>query len=271
MDRRDDTPRDLLFGLLALQNGLIDQDQLVAAFGAWSRARGRTLAEILLERNSIDAESRSLLSAMAEKQLKLHGDDAEKSLAAMAVVADPSTREKLAGLGDASLDSGVALLNSRAPGQDATLTLSVGTATSDGLRFRILRPHAQGGLGAVFVALDGELNREVALKQILDDHADDLSCRARFLIEAEVTGGLEHPGIVPVYGLGHYSDGRPYYAMRFIRGDSLKEAIAAYHSDTSLKSDPASGHWPCGSSCGDLWTSVTRSTTPMAGACCTAT
>lgn len=48
---------------------------------------------------------------------------------------------------------------------------------------------------------------------------------------AEITGGLEHPGIVPVYGLGQYPDGRPYYAMRFIQGDSLKEAISAYHSD----------------------------------------
>ena len=77
------------------------------------------------------------------------------------------------------------------------------------------------------MALDAELNREVALKQILDRHADDPTSRARFLLEAEITGGLEHPGIVPVYGLGSYGDGRPYYAMRFIRGDSLKEAIAA--------------------------------------------
>src|SRR5262249_16686455 len=41
--------------------------------------------------------------------------------------------------------------------------------------------------------------------------------------------GLEHPGVVPVYGLGHHADGRPYYAMRFIRGDSLKEAIEQFH------------------------------------------
>ena len=102
----------------------------------------------------------------------------------------------------------------------------------------MLRPHAQGGLGAVFVALDGELHREVALKQILDQHADDPESRHRFLLEAEITGGLEHPGIVPVYGLGTYADGRPYYAMRFIRGDSLKEAIARFHADAGLKQDP---------------------------------
>ena len=88
------------------------------------------------------------------------------------------------------------------------------------------------------MALDTELNREVALKQILDQHADDAVSRQRFLLEAEVTGGLEHPGIVPVYGLGTYGDGRPYYAMRFIRGDSLKEAIARSHADPSLRGDP---------------------------------
>ena len=78
----------------------------------------------------------------------------------------------------------------------------------------------------------------MALKQILDQHADDPVSRQRFLLEAEVTGGLEHPGIVPVYGLGTYGDGRPYYAMRFIRGDSLKEAIERFHADEGLKTDP---------------------------------
>ncbi|MBY0396755.1 MAG: serine/threonine protein kinase [Thermoleophilia bacterium] len=101
-----------------------------------------------------------------------------------------------------------------------------------------MRPHARGGLGVVFVALDGELNREVALKQILDHHADDPVSRQRFLIEAEITGGLEHPGIVPVYGLGTYGGGRPYYAMRLIRGDSLKGAIAAFHRRGPKASDP---------------------------------
>lgn len=50
------------------------------------------------------------------------------------------------------------------------------------------------------------------------------------MLEAEVTGSLEHPGIVPVYGLGQYADGRPFYAMRFIKGDSLKDAIDKYHT-----------------------------------------
>jgi serine/threonine-protein kinase len=126
------------------------------------------------------------------------------------------------------------------PGDDRTVTYSVGATTSDGQRFRVLRPHARGGLGAVFVALDEELHREVALKQILDSHADDPTSRHRFVNEAEITGGLEHPGVVPVYGLGTYADGRPYYAMRFIRGDSLREAIDQFHAKATRAARPAS-------------------------------
>jgi tRNA A-37 threonylcarbamoyl transferase component Bud32 len=84
-------------------------------------------------------------------------------------------------------------------------------------------------LGQVFVALDEELHREVALKEIQPRHVDHPESRSRFVLEAQITGGLEHPGIVPVYGLGQYADGRPFYAMRFIKGDSLKEVIARIH------------------------------------------
>jgi eukaryotic-like serine/threonine-protein kinase len=235
-----DPLRDLLFGMLALQIGLIEQGQLTAAFQGWVRDKGRPLAEHLVSRGDLDDDDRVAVEALVERHLKKNDGDPQKSLAA--VNAGRSTRESLAGLGDAEIEASIAHLGaaSTQDGEDADRTASyaVGTATSDGQRFRILRPHARGGLGAVFVALDGELHREVALKQILDSHADDPASRRRFLLEAEVTGGLEHPGIVPVYGLGTYGDGRPYYAMRFIRGDSLKEAIERFHGDQALKDDP---------------------------------
>jgi serine/threonine protein kinase len=91
---------------------------------------------------------------------------------------------------------------------DRTAIYVVGTANSDGQRFRVLRPHARGRPGAVFVALDAELHREVALKQSLECHADDPTGRGPLPLEAEVTGGMEHPAIVPVYGLGTYADRR---------------------------------------------------------------
>ena len=233
--------RNLFFGLLALQNGLIDQAQLVAAFQAWTLRKDRTLAEHLVGRGDLDADDRAAVEALVARHLKKHGGDTAKSLAALP--AGRSTRESLAQIDDPDIEGTLAHVGSGAAASqadgdaDRTASYSVGTATSDGQRFRVLRPHARGGLGAVFVALDEELHREVALKQILDKHADDPVSRQRFLLEAEVTGSLEHPGIVPVYGLGTYADGRPYYAMRFIRGDSLKEAIEHFHADDGLKND----------------------------------
>ena len=89
------------------------------------------------------------------------------------------------------------------------------------------------------MAVDGELNREVALKEIQERHLDRSDTQFRFIFEAEVTGGLEHPGIVPVYGLGRYPDGRPYYAMRFIRGDSLKASIRNFHDSAAAHPSPS--------------------------------
>ncbi len=118
-----------------------------------------------------------------------------------------------------------------------------GTTNSDvgptEFRYKIIDNHASGGLGDVFIAHDQEVPREVALKQLKGEYAHDLDSQVRFLREAEITGGLEHPGIVPVYGMGAYADGRPYYAMRFVRGGSLKEAITRYHE--TLGHDELSG------------------------------
>jgi hypothetical protein len=100
----------------------------------------------------------------------------------------------------------------------------------DAGRFRPLRFHARGGLGVVYAAEDTEVRRGVALKWMRADAGLDDAARDRFLLEAELTGRLEHPGVVPVYGLGTDPHGRPYYAMRFIEGTTLTDAIAAYHA-----------------------------------------
>ena len=210
--------RHLLFGLLALQNGLINQVQLLAAFQAWTLERSKSLADHLVALGHLSADRRQVVEGMAALHVEAHGGDVEKSLAVMP--ANQSTRASLAALGEPEIEATLARVTLTKNGHatefvgvddpDRTAGLSLGAATSDGQRFRLLRPHARGGLGEVFVALDVELHREVALKQILDQHAADPVSRQRFLLEAEVTGGLEHPGIVPVYGLGSYADGRPY-------------------------------------------------------------
>mgnify|MGYP001435383732 CR=1 FL=1 len=100
-------------------------------------------------------------------------------------------------------------------------------------RYRILQLHARGGLGVVYLAEDTELRRRIAIKEIQDRFAHDPRCRQRFIQEAEVTARLAHPGIVPVHGLGRHADGRPFYAMRFVEGETLLDAIQGYHASTN--------------------------------------
>jgi serine/threonine protein kinase/Flp pilus assembly protein TadD len=124
------------------------------------------------------------------------------------------------------------------PDSDHQAGSSPGGGQGSSERFRILRFHARGNLGEVYLGHDDELNRDVALKQIQGRYADDPNSRARFLLEAEVTGALEHPGIVPIHGLGRLPNGRPFYAMRFIRGESLSSAIKELHHPATAVRDP---------------------------------
>ncbi len=227
--------RNLLFGVLALQMDFINREQLIAAMSAWVLAKDKPLGQILTEQKALGPDRRALLDALVAEHLKLHDNDPQKSLAAISSI--NTIKEDLEHIDDTGLQASLRTMSTIAAPPDPYLTVpqSVGSATSTGTRFRIVRPHARGGLGEVFVAQDQELHREVAVKQIQMRHADEQESRARFLQEAEITGGLEHPGIVPVYGLGTYADGRPYYAMRFIRGDSLKDAIERYHGPAGKK------------------------------------
>ncbi|MCB9873218.1 MAG: protein kinase [Planctomycetaceae bacterium] len=217
---------NLLFGMTALQMNFISQDALLAAMRAWTFDKQRRLGDILIEQGALTEARRVLLNELVQEYLRQHNDDPQKSLAALR--ADSSLGEVLQSIDDHDVQQSlIHLAVTHSP--DTYATRQIRRADDDGQRFRILRPHAQGGLGQISVALDKELHREVALKELQMKYAANEATRERFMIEAEITGGLEHPSIIPVYGLGHYSDGRPYYAMRFIRGDNLKEAIDVYH------------------------------------------
>src|SRR5262249_2130625 len=95
--------------------------------------------------------------------------------------------------------------------------------------YTLSRLHATGGIGRVWLARDQKLGRDVALKELRPERADQPAPWARFLREARVTGQLEHPGIVPVYELGRRPDDAPFYTMRFVRGRTLAEAARTYH------------------------------------------
>jgi hypothetical protein len=127
--------RNLLFGLIALQNALIDQNQLVNAFRAWTRDKDRSLAHHLEAGGDLTRAKRALLEALVEVHLEAHEGNVEKSLAA--VSAGKSTQESLARIRDRDIEAslgqvGLAHGSTLEGNADRTATYSVGSATSDG-------------------------------------------------------------------------------------------------------------------------------------------
>jgi serine/threonine protein kinase/Tfp pilus assembly protein PilF len=223
--------RNLLFGILALQMDFIGRDDLIAALNAWVLAKSKSLGQILQEQGKLAPPRLQLLEALVGEHLQAHHGDPQQSLVVLSAVS--AVRQALHEVADADVQASLARVPvANAPQAEGTVSYQALDAGAPGLRYRVLRPHASGGLGEVFVAEDTELHREVALKEIRKEHAENTDSRGRFVRKAEITGGLEHPGIVPIYGLGQYEDGRPFYAMRFIQGDNLKEAIQRFHQQS---------------------------------------
>jgi hypothetical protein len=107
--------RNLLFGLLALQNGLINQIQLVAAFQAWMLDRAHDLAGHLIGLGHLNDVQRAAVEAIADLHVAKHGD-IERSLAAVSV--GKSTHESLAQVGDPEIQATLARLSSALTDRD---------------------------------------------------------------------------------------------------------------------------------------------------------
>ena len=99
-------------------------------------------------------------------------------------------------------------------------------------RFSIIETLRSGGMGVVYLAFDHDCNRQVAVKKIRPEFRSDPLVVRRFHAEAELTAGLEHPGIIPIYARGVDFKGEDFYAMRLIRqggASTLAMAIQEFH------------------------------------------
>jgi len=96
-------------------------------------------------------------------------------------------------------------------------------------RYEMLCVEGEGGQARVLNVVDRHLGRNVALKEMLHDESNPAAAR-RFVLEARVASSLEHPNIIPVHELGRRVDGRPYYTMRLVRGETLTSKLGKCRS-----------------------------------------
>ena len=229
--------QDLLLAALGVLTDTVPQETLRTTLHIWAEKPDHSLAELLKEQGTLDESQLQALLCLVRTHLSNHNGDVRSSLEAWN--AEAITLDMLTEIENQVPGStlGATLAQSLAPTVMANSSGGVEPSVSPELpnftqdqRFELLRKHARGGIGQVWLARDRELQREVAVKEIQPRFVDREDQRKRFLLEAEITGNLEHPGIVPVYSLGRNAEGRPFYAMRFIRGESLSEAIKRFHA-----------------------------------------
>ena len=185
-------------------------------------------AERLVAHGALSEARRRLVEAAAAEHLRADADDVAGTLAGLHVPTH------LARTLHERTDAGLAATLSLPPPVAAEHARPMAARGEGGRqvrgRYRILRHHAAGALGTVSVTLDTEPDREVALKEVLAQ-APQPPGRRRTVRAGSVghTARLQHPGIVPVHGMGR-CEGMPYYAMRLVRGRSLRQAIDDFRS-----------------------------------------
>jgi serine/threonine protein kinase len=116
----------------------------------------------------------------------------------------------------------------------------LGGRTKKTERYLVDQELARGGMGAVMRAVDCDIRREVAVKYLLNQ--DNPHSKTRFVEEAQITGQLEHPNIVPIHELGMDGNGRLFFTMKMVKGRSLSQVL------DELRQSPQSADkdWPLG-------------------------
>ncbi|MEM8681516.1 MAG: serine/threonine-protein kinase, partial [Planctomycetota bacterium] len=210
---------DLAFTAEALERGTLTVRQISKALRNWTIYGSQPVADKLVAEGLVTAADRAAWSDEARRRLarvrEFEGDFSSPSqiFRARSMELDKTGRvAKLLGLKNIEPDV-------------------TGQSREVHSRFSLVRKLGEGGLGTVWLARDESLRRYVAIKEIRAGAGqDNAAAIARFRREAELTGRLEHPGIVPVYEFGtDQESGRDFYVMRFLGKHTMQDAIVEYH------------------------------------------
>jgi serine/threonine protein kinase/tetratricopeptide (TPR) repeat protein len=234
-----ETYRNQLFAFLAVRLNLVSLSDAKAALARQPTDAIQEIADALIESGRLVPDDRVHLEYLVERILQTHHGDADSALKSLGPGAEaqsllehrPTCLDSVAGVPWPPAPATVppaplpfaATVMTEPPPAEKPLP-AAGPA-----RFSRVRVHASGGMGRVWLARDRHLERDVALKELRPEFAGNAAVGRRFLVEARVTGRLEHPGIVPIYELVQEGD-TVSYAMRFLQGRTLSEAIKAFHS-----------------------------------------
>ncbi|MCG8584488.1 MAG: serine/threonine protein kinase [Pirellulales bacterium] len=212
--------RDVAFAISLLDSGAFSSRQLAHAVKDWTIHGDKPLSEHLVEKDLLADKLRSEIEIKADDHLNNAFARVSSKRRSGRLSASASTFGELDANGHVIKMLGVDV----APDWDTSdqhRTISA--------RYKLLRRLGQGGMGTVWLALDEQLGRLVAIKEMRRAGDTDAEIR-RFRREAQVTGRLEHPSIVPVHQLGENAEsGKAFYVMRFLGKRTLEDAIAEYH------------------------------------------
>ncbi len=225
---------NLLFGVFAVQLRKVTPSQIMEAAAAWAVDPATDLSDRLVNEGFLEDKDRRLIQRLVTEAVNEHGGDVAATLATFGGAAQ--VERSFYGAISINQKGGVetVLINHR-----SSETSSLGVEETPG-RYSQVGETARGGMGRILLVHDEFLGRDIALKELLpglmpssdapapklSPAREGMSLLSRFLQEARITGQLEHPSIIPVYELGHRSDGTIYYTMKLVRGETLGDAIA---------------------------------------------
>ena len=229
------TEKHLLFAVLAFESDLIDLAQLTAACRAWVADKSKPIADLLVERGWINAEDRGFVEKQLERKLAKHQHDPRVTLNS---VVRGDVCDAIKQVEDADIQQSLSSWPSSGPVLIETIDETIGEPEQPKSRYTWVSEVGKGGLGKVWLARDNDLAREVALKEVKPGSASTEAVR-RLIKEAQITGQLQHPNIVPVYEVNR--GGRPFYTMKLVKGETLSKAIRRHHEQLRAgREDPLS-------------------------------
>lgn len=229
--------RDLLFAVLAYENELIDLGQFASVCRAWAEDNSIPLADRLVEIAWLTNEDRTFVEKAVERKFAKHQNDSRvtsnsflsgnacNTIDQIEDVKIPQPMSSLLTIGQFVTEDCVSTHIYTPQSELSDLFQPAGRPRD---RYELIEEVGKGGLGRVWLAKDDIMAREVVLKEIKPGKsAASQEAVRRLLKEAQITGQLQHPNIVPVYDMHH--GGEPFYTMKLVKGETLSEAIQKHH------------------------------------------